>query len=184
MARTKKDDRESKQKAKPKVPPNAKEVVTPILQLAYVPDPIWPLTVDNLGEVFDQLPIHLIPLPLVRYDKGMFELYRSIIENPKSNPLLFSVALEKSKLDTIKFLRAQEKWVPTLCISAVDVEGDAHGTETFSMRKMTRSTIRQRSKSSLDSYVDRQNGKPFCISSPMCAKVTCHFAYYAYKLET
>ena len=65
-----------------------------------------------------------------------------------------------------------------------DVEGDAHGTETFSMRKMTRSTIRQRSKSSLDSYVDRQNGKPFCISSPMCAKVTCHFAYYAYKLET
>ena len=156
MARTKKDDRESKQKAKPKVPPNAKEVVTPILQLAYVPDPIWPLTVDNLGEVFDQLPIHLIPLPLVRYDKGMFELYRSIIENPKSNPLLFSVALEKSKLDTIKFLRAQNKWVPTLCISAVDVEGDAHGTETFSMRKMTRSTIRQRSKSSLDSYVDRQ----------------------------
>ena len=120
MARTKKDDRESKQKAKPKVPPNAKEVVTPILQLAYVPDPIWPLTVDNLGEVFDRLPIHLIPLPLVRYDKGMFELYRSIIENPKSNPLLFYVALEKSKLDTIKFLRAQEKWVPTLCISAVD----------------------------------------------------------------
>ena len=184
MARTKKDDRESKQKAKPKVPPNAKEVVTPTLQLAYVPDPTWPLTVDNLGEVFDRLPIHLIPLPLVRYDKGMFELYRSIIENPKSNPLLFSVALEKSKLDTIKFLRAQNKWVPTLCISAVDVEGDAHGTETFSMRKMTRSTIRQRSKSSLDSYVDRQNGKPFCISSPMCAKVTCHFAYYAYKLET
>ena len=135
MARTKKDDRESKQKAKPKVPPNAKEVVTPILQLAYVPDPIWPLTVDNLGEVFDRLPIHLIPLPLVRYDKGMFELYRSIIENPKSNPLLFSVALEKSKLDTIKFLRAQEKWVPTLCISAVDVEGDVHGTETFSIQK-------------------------------------------------
>ena len=143
MAKTKKDDRESKQKAKrPKVPPNAKEVVTPILQLAYVPDPIWPLTVDNLGEVFDQLPIHLIPLPLVRYDKGMFELYRSIIENPKSNPLLFSVALEKSKLDTIKFLRAQEKLVSTLCISAVDVEGDVHGTEMFSMRKMTRSTIR------------------------------------------
>ena len=122
MARTKKDDRESKQKARPKVPPNAKKVVTPILQLAYVPDPIWPLTVDNLGEVFDRLPIHLIPLPLVRYDKGMFELYRSIIENPRSNPLLFSVALEKSKLDTIKFLRAQEKWVPTLCISTVDVE--------------------------------------------------------------
>ena len=161
MARTKKDDRESKQKARPKVPPNAKKVVTPILQLAYVPDPIWPLTVDNLGEVFDRLPIHLIPLPLVRYDKGMFELYRSIIENPRSNPLLVSVALEKSKLDTIKFLRAQEKWVPTLCISAVDVEGDVHGTETFSMRKMTRSTIRQRSKSSLDTYVDRQNGKPF-----------------------
>jgi hypothetical protein len=70
-------------------------------------------------------------------------LYRSIIENPKSYPLLFSVALEKSKLDTIKFLRAREKWVPTLCISAVDVKGDVDDSETFSIRKMTRSTIRQ-----------------------------------------